>query len=343
MTEILHSNSESLRRSETQITLEPYARAAGNIALVPSGVAIERDLDLGGQICSTNLPAGINPFELPEEPKTSLNIERQKLNPTVFDQIPTGKFNVNSTKEVADEFFGPPQVTSVSRTIELIETPHGRAVMAESLSPSNDKNVSKDASQILENLGFVFASHEDGRLSIAAVPTPETFKSAALGAGLDVELLPGTAAIPGKEYLQYYANGKYPVATASEFYYTHDVGEDHVPAMVLGGPALAEALASATSLFLTEIDSQQAESGESLEAQIDRFALNIDQFTGIMSGVLIQSALKLGDVYCGSKGMQYYLASAAAVGITADKATAILAQAQQRANDFGIKAKDLTQ
>jgi hypothetical protein len=120
---------------------------------------------------------------------------------------------------------------------------------------------------VMEPLGFGFS--EDG--SINSIPTPLTLVRIARQLGVNIELVDG-GQLGGSEYLAIFAKGKYPVATGDHISYSHDIRDDHLTAMVLGGQYLSKALASSANEAIIDGSKEV----------INERTNNIDEFTATL-------------------------------------------------------------
>lgn len=139
---------------------------------------------------------------------------------------------------------------------------------------------------LMEEPGFKFLPEgvtEDHDAPVA-VPTPETFKSLMAQKGIEVELVPA-GSLEGSKYLEAYKRNVYPVATNERFYYAHDAGPDHVPAIIFGGSILRDALSRAATTALETKD----------EKTIKLAAKRLDIFTDRLTDYIVYTSGELSD------------------------------------------------
>jgi hypothetical protein len=148
--------------------------------------------------------------------------------------------------------------------------------------------------------------------------------------GVDVELLPNTGQASPRDYLKVFSEGKYPVATRDESYYEHDIQDDHLLGVVLGGDELKNALAvAATSALETENDDVI---GTVTEA--------IDRFTQTLRAVVATSPTT-GEAYGENMGRATLNRHGNAAGIPSTEVEKILKAAQERAPAYSFSVKQL--
>jgi hypothetical protein len=187
-----------------------------------------RDIDLDGETYQTNLPEGIDPFEDGYE-----GAHLAGTNPAKLDGLAPGTYSVARTAREFDLNTNKFRDTTIERGFTVLETPHGTAV---SVDEGDDWGVQDGTERLLEAMDILVEGNQ-----IIALPTPNTFKAAMAEQGVEVKFIGDTDGekISGKEYLQTFGEGAYPVGTRL---YKHDIEDDHATAMVLGGTPLRDGL-----------------------------------------------------------------------------------------------------
>lgn len=207
----------------------------------------------------------------PEAMETLMHNERGNMLailPTMLDQVPLGKYVVTKRSRIYNKEEGATEA-KLDREITIRETAKGRVVNPEAFTVRGaNTQANAGVETLLAELGYEVA--EDGR--ITGTPTPETIKRNAINVGVDVELLDASK-IDVRTYVQAFANGKYPVAATNEDYYTHDINDDHITAMALGGEMLNVMLRVAATNALKN-------------NTYDAAAGSIDMFTNSLGGML---------------------------------------------------------
>ncbi|MGZ6004989.1 MAG: hypothetical protein ACXWLH_02460 [Candidatus Saccharimonadales bacterium] len=167
--------------------------------------------------------------------------ERQpSINPSALDRLSPGNYRVFSA-----DVHGPTYYDDTPhgyREIQIKETPAGRVVNLSAFKLSEAADTTYSSGNLLRSLGYEV--DEDG--NITGIPTPATVTNAA--ASLDVEVMPVNAANYGEidpfTYINAFAEGKYPISVNSEELYVHDIHDDHITTLVLGGEPLKTVLKS---------------------------------------------------------------------------------------------------
>lgn len=298
---------------------------AGAIALAETIDSDIRTIIVGSQVYETDLPAGIDIFEEPHSFKKPLH---EALSPSALDELPVGIFHFSGETTEIDESFQ--NVTrSIEREIQVIETDKGKVIGVESFGKNADWRMQPDTGKLMSALGYVIDG-EAGRARIIAVPTPETVKKAAQDIGVEIEFFPKDGYIPGSQYLQTYVDGKYPVAMGEASFYQHDIEDDHLTAMALGGVHLRDALKSASETALLKD-----------EKTIDHVAQTIDSYTASLRAVVSSHSELLGEAYGDARGRTTLIDIGEEIGITAEATNAVIAEAQENGREYGLDVKNL--
>lgn len=330
-----HNMPESLS-APAPANIDPQSRiadpalpqAAGGVALAEA-VSDETTTMVNGREYATNLPVGLDVFEAADYGLDRL--EEAPLAPSKLDTIPVGRFSVSGTEEQADEFLTKKPV-AVSRMIVARETDKGKVIELESFgSEAYDWRLQPDTSELMTALGYVIARNEAGYDTIAAVPTPETVKKAAADHGVQVEFFPEHGYVPGSKYLTAFKEGKYPASSGKSVQYKHDIEDDHLTAMVLGGEPLKEALSVAATAALETNDG----------STIDTMSQSIDIFTATLRAVISSHSQLLGEAYGKESGRRTLKECGEACGIAPEVTAQILATAQAKAHTFNMPVREL--
>jgi hypothetical protein len=76
-------------------------------------------------------------------------------------------------------------------------------------------------------------------------PSPQTLAATAKRLGLPLAFISTfnkEGAIPARDYVQAFADGKFPIGIADLYHYAHDTTNDHLPGVIAGGVPMMEAL-----------------------------------------------------------------------------------------------------
>ena len=284
----------------------------------------EHTITIGGREYSTNLPAGVDVIFLPE----GRDLEDSTIVPSGTDSLEPGRYLIHGMDSSGDFFSGGQNESE--RSIEILEGSHGKTISRVSFSRYARFLLSEDAEQLMQSVGFDVAE-KNGSKVIAGVPTPETVKAACKLAGVEIKLLPEFANIPARVYVQAFADGQYPVATGDEGDYAHDIEDDHITAMVLGGEPLKKALAKAA---------QEALASGNDEA-IKKITYQIDNFTATLRGVVSDCVNLLGEAYGQEMGWMILSKSGKELGLDDETILTILKEAQGNGQKLGLKVKQL--
>jgi len=289
-------------------------------------VAPERPIVIDGRECQTNLPEGVQLIKSDYK-----GLEGDSLIPNDFDALSPGKYYVHDH--------------TTYRSIIVRGNKFGKTISNESFWRGVIpwlSSVSEDALGLMQALGFDVESAADGRdPSITGVPTPETIKAAAGLLGVEIQLLPETNSISGTDYLRAFADGKYPVSTKEYHYYIHDIGDDHLPAMVLGGEPLKLALAEVAARAITEPHEPD---------NIDVAASAIDSFTFVLRVLVLRPQIILHRTVDGQRlddgnslenARRTLIEVGEELGLTAEKTQEILQNAQETGRTMGLKVREL--
>ena len=277
-------------------------------------------IEFNGEEYESNLPEGTTPLE-----NSGLPFERSSLNFDAINELPVGDYWLKRTVQDTDDLGRPSNRTrEEKREISILDGDKGPVVAKESL-PGMWQLIDESA-ELMRLLGYELKG-DKGAEEIVGIPTPDTVKNAVALLGIDIEFHSDQVYIPGSEYVKAYAEGKYPVSTR---HYQHDIEDDHLTAMVLGGEPLREALMLAAQTALQK-------GGESA----DDAAINIDTFTAVLRSVVTTAAPLLGEAFGSESGRRTLMTAGEQLGLAPEITESILAQAQQTAATIGMDVQEL--
>jgi hypothetical protein len=305
---------------------EMTTRKIGNGALVEAmDVAPMRKIDLKDGQFDTDLPEDIHPFE---DDGARSSMMRPGLNnyllPSAMDNMSTGHYTISGHIDDPMGFGAPSQV---ERTIDVLDGKYGKTIALESLRADWYEEPAQGTEQLLAELGYTL--NEEGRMT--AAPTPETVKRVARNNfEIEIELVPDEGRLSAKRYIGVFADGKYPVSTGTEPYYKHDIEDDHLTAMALGGKQIQDALQTAAKNAL-EDDTND----------LDKVAGAIDTYTVTLRAIVADYDLVVGEPFGKEMGRETLLKYGANLGIPPEATNDIIATAQKKAAELGMNVHDL--
>lgn len=279
-------------------------------------------LQLGENIFETNLPADTDPFDPDADPRYS------SLSPAKLDELEPGQYWVRGADKSKQVLPGSGVSNQIEVPIKIVGNDGSKAIDT-AFHPNLNILHGQNAVPLMEAIGFIFDKTADSGISkLVAIPTPETLKAKCEAFGVAVELLPDFSQIPPSEYLRVFSTGKYPVATRGEGYYKHDIEDDHITGLLLGGEVLQNALALAATKAM--------ESGD--DKFIGDVVESIDRFTQTLRGVIADAPTTTDTAYGEQLGRSTLREYGLKAGIPAEDVESILKIAQERAALFGFKA-----
>jgi hypothetical protein len=317
----VHEKDPSVSNNDEMTT-----RKIGSGALVEAmDTSPKRKIDLKDGQFDTDLPEGIHPFE-DEGARSSMM--RPGLNnyllPSAMDDMSTGHYTISGHIDDPMGFGAPSQV---ERTIDVIDSESGKTISLESLRADWYEEADQGAERLLAKLGYTL--NEQGRMT--AVPTPETVKRVTRdNFGIEIELVPDEGRLSAKRYIGVFADGKYPVSTGTEPYYKHDIEDDHLTAMALGGKQLQDALQVSARTVLQDDKSD-----------LDKIAGAIDTYTVTLRAIVADYNLVVGESYGKEMGRETLLKYGANLGIPPEATNDIIATAQKKVAELGMNVHDL--
>ncbi len=273
------------------------------------------DIGLGNDY-ETNLPSDVNVFDS-TDPRTPLY---ESINPGKLDELAEGNYFIKGTN--------PANGNPVNKSMEIVFTKDGKYLPAGyghqfgNLVPE----YTLGAEPLLELVGFAFT--EKGTL----VPTPITVQRHLKDAGVEAELFADTGVITPEDYVRSFRGGKYPISTGEEAYYAHDISDDHVTGVILGGELFRDSLSKALEHVFSEDGTLQISTEE-----LGALAEGIDRFTQTLRAVTTYSAITLGEPYGKEKGRQLLMRNGVTIGFDSDTVSQILEASQKRALDLGLE------
>jgi hypothetical protein len=185
-----------------------------------------------------------------------------------------------------------------------------------------------EATGLLTQMGFTFEES-----TVVAIPTPRTIVERASSLGVDISLV-RQGSIDSNTYLQTFAEGKYPVSVSSEEYFAHDIEDDHLTAVILGGEALKESLSRVAARALATNSSEKIANATD---QIDIFTSALRVVLGDTHTVSEHSGLDLV-----AFSMRMALHSAQKLGITKKEFDNILDAVVANGAKFGLVPPEST-
>jgi hypothetical protein len=225
---------------------------------------------LGLHDARTNVP--VNIFYPKADPPLS------RISPAALDALEPGHYTVEGSLGAAEsntldnggfgDTFGDHDDSIFKYALDIEDRNGDKVVSRYAFGDYESYQIEPVSHPILQRLGFHFEDNQ------TFVPTPETVKRRAAELDVDVELLPETTLIDPERYLRSYSEGRYPVATASEEYYQHDISDDHITGVVYGGPVLRQELMNVLRpLFDSEGHPQLS------QETLGELAFHLDNFT----------------------------------------------------------------
>ena len=286
------------------------------------------DIGLGADY-ETNIPDGIDVFA-PADSEISSKKPYEQVNPGKLDELPGGIYEIKGTDPTKEENFIIGTTNKVSKSMEIVLYNDGKYLSSVNQIGNLRPEAGPESNTLLEKVGFVFTDER------TLIPTPLTAQKKLKEAGIDAELFPDTGIIPPTEYVEAFRNGKYPIATGEEGYYSHDIQDDHVTGVILGGEVLKNTLSKA-------LESKISEDGTPIVPieEIGVLAENIDRFTQTLRAVTTESSVVLGEAYGIEKGRQTLFKYGMAIGMDEEQIGQILEASQQKARELELPVKQL--
>jgi hypothetical protein len=305
-----------------------YPTVLDKTSELPAAEELQPTMMYGSELF-TNIPEGVRVFESTDHHPYSVPII-----PAATDSLESGTYVLRSEdqrrpSEDDDLLLEEP----INKEITIFDTENGKAIGVDVIRANIE--LSPEVTNIMKDLGFIFEQRINDYSGeqydkLVAIPTPETIKKMSLALGVDVELFPEDSLISPQSYVRAFSEGKYPIASGSETYFIHDIQDDHITGVVLGGELLRDALVEVSSAVLSTEN----------EEMIGHMAGRIDVFTNTLRSVIADGGT-LGEAYGIESGRGTLYKSGKKVGLSADTIESILLVAQERAKSFGIETKQL--
>lgn len=277
----------------------------------------------------TNIPEGIELYN-PEG-----RIPHTELIPGAVDQLPgAGNYVLQTVDQNEPSDIDFTSAPPINNETKIIQNENGRFIDIESLEKV--PLVTPNMSVLMDKMGYLFEErinsyNDEPFQALVAIPSPETIKKSCAEMGVEIELFNGMGLISPHEYVQSYSEGKYPVATGNETYYAHDIQDDHLTGVILGGVELRDALAEVSKGVL-ETENDEA---------IGDLAGRIDTFTTVLRSVVAPSISTAGEAYGERLGRRTLYQEGERLGFSHDTVEVILSTAQKNATDLGIEITHL--
>ncbi len=222
----------------------------------------------------------------------------------VIDPTPEGRLIIVSTPDGSTRYAMTQDYYGTTQSLELgiLEEPGGQ--------------------KFLERLGYIFVNGQ------VYAPSPATFKAFCGQQGVDVEIFPDKSELKAEEYLKAYSEGKYPIG-ALDSYYSHDIQDDHITALLVGGPELQRSIQDAVIFKLKHPGT--------VKEDLTQY---MDEFTNTFRSVILPHG-SLGAAYGKESGRRTIKDYGEKIGISPEEIDKLIAIAQQRARDFGLEPKEL--
>ncbi len=246
----------------------------------------------------------------------------------------------------ADEFSQQP--LGINGNPELDTTPNFRLIVARSPNGDTRYTVQGGSNDVLTNHGSVPSEFLQGlRLGVLKdpqgqdflnqlgylfvngqtyAPSPETFKRFCANQGISVEIYSDRSRLGHEEYLGAFRRGAYPIGALDNFY-SHDIQDDHITALLIGGPGLQGAIAESLNKA-SEVDPYN-------------LAATLDIFTAAFRSVLLPNGSLQGDNFGKTNGRSTLKNIASTLGIDPDKVDELISTAQARIVNFGLTPSDI--
>lgn len=275
-----------------------------------------RELIIGGELYTTDLPAGVEIFS--QDAKSATH---DPLNMRDLDKLEPGNYSI----WFAGEDQEAPYV--VARSVIMRQGPKGLVIDRDCYAPPFDEEgkpvnnwpLGKSTSPVMLALGFEIGTDEHGR-RVTSVPTPNTLYAAAAEQGVTIEFFEEEE-IRTPEYLGANSRGNQPVSYA---FYDHDAGDDHITARVLGGEPMTAGLQRISTEALKQNKDVQ-----------DSCTLGIDSFTGVFREALSHG---LDTDWAGWSAKEWVMSEGLLIGLTEPEIEAMLEVGISNADRLGMVA-----
>jgi len=121
-----------------------------------------------------------------------------------------------------------------------------------------------------------------------------------------------------------------------ESYYGHDIGDDHITSVLLGGDVLRYVLS-------TVLESKFSSDGKSLvsEQELGELAEGLDRFTQTLRAIVTPSSVTFGEAYGTERGKITLSNYGNMLGLSSETIAHVLEAAQQKAQELDLPLNDL--
>ena len=302
---------------------EQKQKETGNLEI------IERpDIGLGDNY-ETNIPEEVHIFA-EVDPEYSSSRPYEAINPGKLDELPGGEYYVRGEDPTKEENFIMGVSNKVDKKFKIVVFNDGKYLPESEQVGKLHPERGPESEPLLEKVGFVFS--EEGTL----IPTPITVQKKMHEVGVEVQLFDNTGLIPPVDFVRSFKDGKYPVATGEETYYAHDISDDHITGVLLGGELLRDTLSTA-------LESKFSSDGKPLvsEQELGELAEGLDRFTQTLRAVVTPSMTSAGEQFGSEMGRKTLFKYGQMLGLDNETVNHILKAAQQKAQEFNLPLIEL--
>lgn len=299
---------------------------AGTDSVLADEVAHEGAIvNINGYDCITNLPLDFELFDVTAK-DAPLNPYSVRLRPYALDDLEEGEYFIAS---LTDKKFGSVK----NRQFTVMGAGDKKKVSGSMFSFTS--HVDRHVAGLMASLGYDFPESDSFHLKILNYPTPTALVAGAKKYGVDA--VPITDCTPqgyirGKDYLEAYANKRYPVSVSSEVMYLHDIDDGHYVAVILGGEPLADALAYISN-----------RTNPNDYFQVKGTSISIDKYTDTLRRAAAKFRADPKGRYGGQNGYEELRVYAKQLGMEQQVSDQILEYARARAAALGLDAYEATQ
>ena len=174
----------------------------------------------------------------------------------------------------------------------------------------------------LERLGYLFVNGQ------VYAPSPQTFKRYCEQEGIAVKIMEDEDEIPPEKYIESFMRRTYPVGAKEMILYRHDIADDHITAILLGGRELQDAIAESVERLITEGG-----------IPVKDIAGEIDEFTNIFRHVILPPSEEYSDSPAYDKYRVRNFLKESGLLIPPERVDELIVVAQERARNFGLEPR----
>ena len=289
----------------SEVSMKPEASSDGDNSLSP--------LKINGHPFTTYLI--VYETDSPDQLEEAMKLVdgRPEINIPQIRNVPNGEYSIKTRTILfgGEEKLSEPKL---DRIVKVFEGEKGKVIHPESLKDGLlNTTINPGTESLMRDLGYVISSEG----AIEGTPIPETLIRSAADLGLAIEFHEG-GKLSAEEYVETFSRGAYPVATGNEYWYSHDINDDHITAMVLGGAELMHLLQRGASKAI-ETHTEDKASGA------------IDQFTNCLGGFLY---VRKGQLNAGYDGL---IENGEKLGISKEEVDHLVINARAKAQDYDIE------